>query len=56
MNDITRIERWLTVMNENQHLWTLCSDINSLKSGLFHLTGQPNSQKLGATVEDGIIS
>ncbi len=31
--------------------------INSLKSGLIHLTGQPNSQKVrGAKVEDGFIS
>jgi hypothetical protein len=32
-------------------------DINSLKSGLFHLTGQPNSQKgRRAKGKDGIIS
>jgi hypothetical protein len=30
---------------------------NSLKSGLFHLTGQPNSQQgRSAKVKDGIIS
>jgi hypothetical protein len=33
------------------------SDINCLKSGLFHLTGQPYSQKGRAVkVKDGIIS
>jgi hypothetical protein len=36
---------------------TLHSDINSIKSCLFHPTGQPNSQKgRGAKVKDGIIS
>jgi hypothetical protein len=35
----------------------LHSDINSLKSGLFHLTNQTNSQKgRAAKVKDGIIS
>jgi hypothetical protein len=35
----------------------LHSDMNSLKSELFHLTCQPNSQKGRATkVKDGIIS
>jgi hypothetical protein len=35
----------------------LHSDINSLKSGLLHLTDQPNSQKgRSAKVKDGIIS
>jgi hypothetical protein len=35
----------------------LHSDINSLKSGLLHLTGQPNSPKCRETkVKDGIIS
>jgi hypothetical protein len=33
---------------------TLHSDINSLKSGLLHLTGQPNSQRGPAKVGDGI--
>jgi hypothetical protein len=33
----------------------LYSDINSLKSGLFHKNGQPNSQKGRAKVSDGII-
>jgi hypothetical protein len=33
------------------------SDINCLKSGHLHLTGQPNSQKgRSAKVKDGIIS
>ncbi len=33
------------------------SDINSIKSGLLRLTGQPNCQKGRATeVKDGIIS
>ncbi len=31
-------------------------DINSLNSVLFHLTGQPNSQKGRSDVKDGIIS
>jgi hypothetical protein len=35
---------------------TLHLDINSLKSDLLHLTGQPNSQKDRAKVKDGIIS
>jgi hypothetical protein len=36
---------------------TLHLDINSLTSGLFHLTGQPNSQKgRAAKVKDEIIS
>jgi hypothetical protein len=35
----------------------LHSDINSLKSGLLHLIGHPNSQKgRSAKVKDGIIS
>ncbi len=35
----------------------LHSDINSVKSGLFHPTSQPNSQKgRGAKVKDGIMS
>jgi hypothetical protein len=35
----------------------LHSDPNDLKSGLFHLTGQPNSKKhIAAKVKDGIIS
>ncbi len=32
------------------------SDINSLKSALFHLTGQPNSQNGRANVREGSIS
>jgi hypothetical protein len=35
---------------------TLHSYIKSLKSGLFHSTGQPNYQKGRAKVENGIIS
>jgi hypothetical protein len=31
-------------------------DFNYLKSGLLHLTGQPNSKKGRAKVKDGIIS
>jgi hypothetical protein len=31
------------------------SDIHTPKSGLFHLTGQPNSQMGRAKVMDGII-
>jgi len=34
----------------------LHSNFNSLKSGLFHLTAQPNSQVLKAKVRDGMIS
>jgi hypothetical protein len=35
----------------------LCSDINSLKYSLLHLTGQPNCQKgRSAKVKNGIIS
>jgi hypothetical protein len=35
----------------------LHSDINSLKSGLLHLTGQPyNKQNRTAKVKDGIIN
>ncbi len=37
-------------------LAVLHSDVNSLKSGLHHLTGQPNCQKgRSAEVKDGII-
>jgi hypothetical protein len=32
------------------------SDIDCLKSGLLHLTGQSNSQKGRAKVEDGLTS
>jgi hypothetical protein len=36
---------------------TLHSMVNSFESGLFHLTGQPNSQKRrAAKVKDGIVS
>jgi hypothetical protein len=36
---------------------TLYSDINALKSGLCHLTDQPNSQNVrSAKVKDGMIS
>jgi hypothetical protein len=38
-------------------LVALHSDINSLKSNVYHLTNQPNAQKVSsAKVKDGIIS
>jgi len=35
---------------------SLDSNINSLKSGLFYLSSQPNSLKSRAKIRDGIIS
>jgi len=45
------------LLNTKSMFAALHSDINSFKSGLLHLTGQPSSQKdRGAKVKDGIIS
>ena len=48
---------WFNISTGNQSLMQLHAMFNSLKSGLFHLTGQPNSQQdRAAKVKDGIIS
>jgi hypothetical protein len=45
------------LLDRKSMFMALYSVINSLKSGLFHLTGQSNSQKGGkAKVKDGIVS
>ncbi len=44
------------LLNRKSMFAALLSDINSLKSGLLHLTDQPNYQKgRSAKVKDGII-
>jgi hypothetical protein len=48
---------WFNISTGNQYLMQVHAMFNSLKSGLIHLTGQPNSQQgRSAKVKDGIIS
>ncbi len=48
---------WFNFPKGKSMFAALHSDIHALKSGLFHLNGQSNSQRgRGAKVKDGIIS